>query len=272
MSASWWTAFRDGLTDLVLPTDCAGCGAERVPLRIGVCPACVVALEGLTPFHTAPSPRPAGLPPLVAMGPYAGPLRGALLAYKERGHHRLAPPMGALLAVAVAELTAAASDQPVTLVPVPSTPSAARARHGDHMMRLAGHAVRRLRATGRHAELVQPLRAGRRPDSASLDTTERVTAAESSLRVRAAGISVYRHRPMMRGTLVVVDDIVTTGATLAAVTRRLREADMQVAGVAVLAATRLRRSARERRRTPLPGSQVNDSLSRTRDDGRASAG
>ena len=46
---------------------------------------------------------------------------------------------------------------------------------------------------------------------------------------------------MMRGTLIVVDDIVTTGATLAAVTSRLREVDMQVTGAAVLAATRLRR-------------------------------
>ena len=44
----------------------------------------------------------------------------------------------------------------------------------------------------------------------------------------------------MEGTLVVVDDIVTTGATLAAVTGRLEEANMQVAGAAVLAATRLR--------------------------------
>jgi orotate phosphoribosyltransferase len=44
----------------------------------------------------------------------------------------------------------------------------------------------------------------------------------------------------MRGTPVVVDDIVTTGATLAAVTARLREANVQVAGAAVLAATRRR--------------------------------
>jgi adenine/guanine phosphoribosyltransferase-like PRPP-binding protein len=46
----------------------------------------------------------------------------------------------------------------------------------------------------------------------------------------------------MKGTLIVVDDIVTTGATLAAVTGRLGEANMQVAGAAVLAATRLRRA------------------------------
>jgi orotate phosphoribosyltransferase len=48
---------------------------------------------------------------------------------------------------------------------------------------------------------------------------------------------------MIGGTLVVVDDIVTTGATLAVVTARLREANMQVAGAAVLAATRLRKIA-----------------------------
>ncbi len=40
----------------------------------------------------------------------------------------------------------------------------------------------------------------------------------------------------------MVDDIVTTGATLAAVSARLREADMQVTGAAVLAATTLRRA------------------------------
>jgi len=44
----------------------------------------------------------------------------------------------------------------------------------------------------------------------------------------------------MKGTLMVVDDIVTTGATLAAVTGRLEEANVQVTGAAVLAATRLR--------------------------------
>ena len=43
----------------------------------------------------------------------------------------------------------------------------------------------------------------------------------------------------------MVDDIVTTGATLAAVTVRLREADMQVTGAAVLAATRLRAAGAE---------------------------
>ena len=81
------------LADLVLPSACAGCGAERVPLRFGVCGECASALEALTPFATAPVPPPPGLPPCTALGVYGGPLRGVLLAYKEKGRHRLAQPL-----------------------------------------------------------------------------------------------------------------------------------------------------------------------------------
>jgi predicted amidophosphoribosyltransferase len=232
-----------GLADLVLPGSCAGCGAERVPLRFGTCGDCVTALEALTPFPTRPVPPPRGMPPCVAVGPYAGPLRGALLAYKEKGRHRLARPLGTLLAAAIA---AAAGDPsvPVLLIPVPSTARAARERHGDHMARITTHAVRRLRAAGWHADVTQPLRASPRPDSASLNASGRAAAAESSLRIRPARIRVLRRDTTMGSTLVVVDDIVTTGATLAAVTVRLKEANMQVAGAAVLAATQRRSTIR----------------------------
>ncbi len=74
---------------------------------------------------------------------------------------------------------------------------------------------------------------------------------------------------------MVVDDIVTTGATLAAVTTRLREADMQVTGAAVLAATGLRRASRCGPADPAPGGppgpDVIGSGSPTRGDVRASA-
>jgi predicted amidophosphoribosyltransferase len=264
-----------GLADLVLPGACAGCGVERVPLRFGTCAGCVASLEALAPYATRPTPPPPGMPPCVAVGPYAGPLRGALLAYKEKGRHRLARPLGALLATAVAEV-AADPAVPLLVLPVPSTARAARERHGDHMTRLATHAVRRLRAAGWQADIAQPLRASPRPDSASLDASDRAAAAESSLRIRPARIRILRRDPTMRRTLVVVDDIVTTGATLAAVTARLREANMQVAGAAVLAATRLRRAGpaiSPAYRPPVPqGSIVIRSVPRTRGDGRASAG
>jgi hypothetical protein len=116
------------------------------------------------------------------------------------------------------------------------------------MARLAGQAVRRLRAAGWEARVIRPMRALPRPDSATLDAAGRRAAAESSLRIRSAPIPSGKlgrfpgHGRPGEGTLVVVDDIVTTGATLATVTRRLEEANMQVAGAAVLAATRLRRA------------------------------
>jgi predicted amidophosphoribosyltransferase len=232
------------LADLLLPTACAGCAADRVPLRHGACAECAARLEALRPFRTAPTPPPPGMPPCVAVGPYAGPLRGALLAYKEKGRHRLARPLGALLATAVAGL--APRGRAVVLIPVPSTAAAARERHGDHMTRLATHAVRRLRAAGWDACVSQPLEALPRPDSTSLTVSGRRSAAESSLRIRRSRIPVLRRATPRKGTLVVVDDIVTTGATLAAVASRLEEAKMQVVGAAVLAATPLRRSSGSR--------------------------
>ena len=233
-------ALLGDLADLILPASCAGCGSERLRLTYGMCAGCAGVLESSRPFRTAPVPPPPGMPRCVAVGAYQGPLRGALLAYKERGRHRLARPLGALLATAVAAL--AGDRRPILLVPVPSTAAAVRERHGDHMLRLAGHAVRRLRAAGWEADVARPLTALPRPDSAGLDTSGRRAAAESSLRIRSGRNRFAGQRSRAGGTLVVVDDIVTTGATLATVTRRLEEANMQVAGAAVLAATRLRRA------------------------------
>jgi predicted amidophosphoribosyltransferase len=238
------------VADLFLPTACAGCGTERVRLRYGACERCAAALEALTPFPAAPQPPPPGMPRCVAVGPYAGELRGTLLAYKERGRQRLARPLGVLLASAVARL--APKGAPVFLVPIPSTAAATRERGGDHMTRLAAHAVRRLREAGWKADLNHLLRALPKPDAASLSVAERAAAAESSLRVRPARIGKYSRRTPGKGTLVVVDDIVTTGSTLAVATARLEEANMQVTGAAVLAATRRRHPSRERFATFLP--------------------
>ena len=226
------------LADLVLPGACAGCGAQRVRLTYGTCAECVTALESLRPRPARPTPPPAGFPACVSVGPYDGALRGVLLAYKEKGRHRLARPLGTLLAGAVAAL--APPDRPLILVPVPSTAAARRERHGDHMARLTRHAAHRLRTAGYSVRLLRPLRALPRPDSTALDAAGRAEAAVNSLRI-VPRISVPQRGGRMRGTLVVTDDIVTTGATLTAVAHRLEEADMQVTGAAVLAATRLRR-------------------------------
>ncbi len=227
-----------GLVDLVLPAGCAGCGGERIPLRYGVCAACAEALESLPPGPTAPTPVPPGLPPCTALGAYDGVLRDVLLGYKERGRHGLSVPLGALLADAVAESVGGARGG-VLLVPVPATAKAARARHGDHMVRLARRAAERLRRAGWPATVAAPVRALPRPDSSELDAAGRAAAAESAFRIRAGRVPALRRAAAGRA-VVVVDDIITTGVTLAAVSRELNSVDVQVDRVAVLAATQLR--------------------------------
>jgi predicted amidophosphoribosyltransferase len=172
-----------------------------------------------------PTPAPPGLPPCTALGGYDGVLRQLILAYKENGRHGLAAPLGALLAQVIADV----SGEATVLVPVPATAEAARRRFGDHVRRLAGHAAARLRAAGRPASVANPLRALPRPDSVGLSGAERLAVAGDSFRVRATRFPA--------GTVVVVDDLITTGGTAAAVTARLAAAGVPVRAVAVLAAT-----------------------------------
>ncbi|MFF5171620.1 ComF family protein [Micromonospora sp. NPDC000089] len=221
------------LTDLVLPVGCAGC-RERGPTRRGFCPACAAALGALRPGPVRPTPAPPGLPPCHALGPYAGPLREALLTYKERGRHGLARPLGALLAEVVAVGVGPA--RPVLLVPVPDTAAAARARYGDHLTRLARAAAARLRAAGWDVRLARPLRALPRPDSVTLDSAGRVAAARDAFRLRPGAGAGPDDR-----AVVVLDDILTTGATLAAVSRTLHLVGMTPKCAAVLGATQKRR-------------------------------
>ncbi|MEQ4304918.1 ComF family protein [Plantactinospora sp. B6F1] len=230
MLAGVWTE----LTDLVLPAECAGCRAERLPLRQGACPGCAAALRALRPAPVRPTPAPPGLPDCVALGSYQGALRESLLSYKERGRHGLARPLGRLLAEVVAE--AATGRRPVLLVPVPATARSVRARHGDHLRRLARHCAARLRAAGWPVVVAHPLRAAPRPDSATLDSAGRAAAARDAFQLRSGRSDPVRRMAAGR-VVVLLDDIVTTGVTLAAVAGRLESAGIPVYAAAVLAAT-----------------------------------
>ncbi len=219
------------LADLVLPRRCVGCGHATGPLC----------------RHCLPPGRPqrAGPPAALgwAAGGYDGALRAALLAYKERGRRDLAAPLGLLLARAVGSaievaagngrvpphgsggLGRAGRSTSVVLVPVPSARSVAAARGGDHVRRLAARAGA---VTGQRtaADVLALTRAVR--DSAGLGVDER------SVNLAAAMMA----RPVRPGLCaVVVDDIVTTGATLLEARRALLAAGWPVIGAAVVAAT-----------------------------------
>jgi predicted amidophosphoribosyltransferase len=163
---------------------------------------------------------------------YEGAVRDALLAYKERGRRDLAPPLAELLAAAVAAaLDAGPGRRDVVLVPVPTARSVAAARGGDHVLRLAR------RAGARHGvrTAVGVLSLTRRiHDSAGLGIAQRERNLAGAVAARAAPDGL---------AALVVDDIVTTGATVRACVRALESAGWAVVGAAVVAATPRRSAA-----------------------------
>jgi predicted amidophosphoribosyltransferase len=190
------------LADLVLPRNCAGCGRPGAVL----CRWCSPHLAA--PRLAAPRRFPEGFPPTVAAGAYAGPVRSAVLAFKEHGRAELAGPLGTALALAVVAVTGALPGRrPVLLVPVPSSRAALRTRGRDHVRELTRSAVGELAAAGLPVTVAGLLRRrGRVLDSAGLSAAQR--------RANLAGSFALAGSPPSGALLVLVDDVVTSGATL----------------------------------------------------------
>ena len=189
------------------------------------------------PVRTAPKPPPPGLPPCVALGAYAGPLRGLILAYKEKGAFRLARPLGVELSRAAA-IYLDSTAVPVVIVPVPSTAAAIRTRHGDHMIRLARQVVRELRRRGIRSVVANCLTAAPKVDSSHLTAAARARSAATAFRVRSAAVARVAAAQRVGAAVIIVDDILTTGATIAAVSNVLWSGGVVVDGAACVAATR----------------------------------
>ncbi|MFD3826317.1 ComF family protein [Streptomyces sp. NPDC058625] len=222
----WW----QDLTDLVLPAECGGCGRPRAVL----CDRCRTALSGAAPRRVRPEPEPAGLPVTHAAARYADEVRATLLAHKERGALALSRPLGEALAGAVRrglrEAARPGSGEPsgplhgdrgtVLLVPVPSARRAVRARGHDPALRIARSAASVLRGQGVPATVLPALRQRRGvADQSGLDARQRLANLTGALAV-APGCG----RLLREGPVVLVDDLMTTGASLAEAARAVRTA------------------------------------------------
>lgn len=206
---------------VALPTECSGCGAPDQAL----CAACRSAL--------APEPHPClrGDAVVWAALDYSGVARRVIGAYKDGGRTDAAGALAAPLRVAVAAALTAAppgEDGPgVHLVSVPSSRRAWRIRGYHPVDLLLGRA-----GLAPTTVLRQAVEAA---DQVGLGRLERGRNKRGSLTAR---------RPLDGFRCIVVDDIVTTGATLLEARRAVLEAGGEVLGLAALAETRRRHPAR----------------------------
>jgi len=235
----------DAACDLLLAPACAGCAAAAGGgvlcrgCRARICPA---------PVLVRPAAAPAGsLPATTAACRYEGPVRRLLLAYKEQGRLAAAWPLATLLVAAVeaAAGPSAAAGGHLLLVPVPSRPGMRRRRGHDPVGRLAVLASRRLSgASGAGAVRAVPLlrHRGRVVDQAGLSSADRWHNLDGALALHDPGNVLAAP-----GTLVVlVDDVCSSGATLAAAAAALRPTAARVVAAVVAA------PALERDRWPVP--------------------
>jgi predicted amidophosphoribosyltransferase len=121
---------------------------------------------------------------------------------------------------------------PVSLVPIPSSRTAVRERGDDVVLALTRSAASLTRRRGSPVRVVPALRHCRRvADSAGLGAPQRAANLAGAFAVapRSGALTGCR--------VVVVDDLITTGATLAEATRMLQAVGADVVGAATVAAT-----------------------------------
>jgi predicted amidophosphoribosyltransferase len=205
--------------DLVLPLECGGCGAPSTRW----CDACAqqLAVKADEPHLLTPRVDP-GVP-VLSLGRYAGARREAIVAVKEHGRADLIAPLAVALSAGLTNLlTWGVLGTPLTVVPAPTRRSAARRRGGDPVTRMARAATADL--PGVHVTQALRMRAMVR-DSVGLSGADRQRNIAGRVKII---------KPVSGGVLVV-DDIVTTGATASESVRILGIAGAQVTGVLAIA-------------------------------------
>jgi predicted amidophosphoribosyltransferase len=177
--------------------------------------------------------------------PYDGSARVALVAFKDGDRRDLETVLAPMLAEAMAAALAgdpglravlSSGNGPVLVVPVPSSSAAVRRRGDAPLALLTRAAVAHCAGWGCDLLVWPALTVRRRvADQAGLNHTERAANLEYAMQVRP------RWRQGVRGvTCLLVDDVLTTGATLVEAARALREAGAGHVGAAAIAATRRR--------------------------------
>ncbi|MFT2816869.1 ComF family protein [Leifsonia sp. A12D58] len=205
---------------VLFPTACSGCGADDVVL----CAACRDALRPRV--HQV---QRDGFTAWAALE-YAGAVRSVIAAYKDGGRTDAAPALAAALRQAIG---AALLHGPGTRADMPAGASA-----GVHLVSIPSSAAA-WRSRGYHPVNLLIARCGLRPWTVLEGVGEAVDQVGLTREQRALNKDgSMRSRHHLEGqSFLLVDDILTTGASIREAVRALSAAGGTVIGVAALAET-----------------------------------
>jgi predicted amidophosphoribosyltransferase len=231
--------------ELALPTTCGGCGQAGAAWCLACSNEARLATYPGGARNVSPTPCPLGYPPTWAASPYGAAVRAALVAFKDGERRDLVGVLAPLLAGSIVAALAgdpdlravlASGNGPVFVIPVPSSPAAVRRRGDAPLELLAREAVGQVGLSERELILAPALRLRRRvADQAGLDHIQRADNLERAIEVRR------RWRDSIhRATALLVDDVLTTGATLIEATRALNAGGAGHVAAATVAATQRR--------------------------------
>lgn len=212
--------FTDRLLDLLYPTRCILCRERIEPGRPRICEKCQAVMP------SAAGDKKAGdfFSGCVSALYYEGAVRDAIRRYKFRGARAYAPAFGELVAERVYEELDGAYD---ILSWVPLSPDRLRERGYDQTRLIAENAARRL---CRPPVSTLEKRRGVSPQSQAGDEARR--------KANIAGAFTARRDAARGRRILLIDDIVTTGATLSECAKTLLLAGAEEVVCATLARTR----------------------------------
>jgi predicted amidophosphoribosyltransferase len=169
------------------------------------------------------------MPRIVAATAYDGLARRAVIAYKEHADRSLAEPLGLLLADSIELLLRDSRPEGASLTPVPGHRHSTRGF--DALGSIVRHASVALAARGRRVPVHHLIR-----PAAEYLPLKGLGRDQRFAQISGAFEAVSARRREQR-TVIVVDDIVTTGATATEAVRVLLRSGVPVIGVATVAAT-----------------------------------